>query len=429
MNSPVCRRSGNDFGGDRTGLGESAWIPLRSNKRNLDVDNHGAAHLGYRLARSTMRVVTLILAFATFVSAAEYDIVDFGATSGDQADDTTAIENALSACARDGGGTVVIPPGTFILSRRNNESPILEVPPNTTIRGEGAASILKYDSDVNQSNFWRMIGAPTTGTKNVTIRDLHLDGSNTHTEYTAGAPEHNAGIFFYDTDDPIENVVVRNIVAENFSGDCIAFSQGCRGVLVRDCSLRNYLRQGVQMAGGNGARDYRVTGCRDLDQTITPGGSTIHVEHARGLSDVVIENNYCRNSILVSEANGIIVRRNIVEGRIVANANIDLLIADNVVRPKPDTSATIQIGYAKGATIRGNVIHGTENTRIGIYCWGMSKFNDQPSENVWIGSNQVAAKETAILLNGTRDVRISANQLSAPDSIIHKRTTFRAEER
>ena len=70
--------------------------------------------------------------------AREFDITDYGATANDQTDDTTAIEEALAACREAGGGVVRIPAGTFVISRRNNESPILEAPPNTTIRGEGA---------------------------------------------------------------------------------------------------------------------------------------------------------------------------------------------------------------------------------------------------------------------------------------------------
>lgn len=118
------------------------------------------------------RALSLILVLPIFNGvSAEFDITRYGATPNDATDDTTAIEDALTACGKANGGTVFIPAGTFILSRRGAESPILEVPSNTTVRGEGAASILKYDPKVNQGNFWRMIGAPVaTGTTNVVIR-------------------------------------------------------------------------------------------------------------------------------------------------------------------------------------------------------------------------------------------------------------------
>lgn len=371
-------------------------------------------------------IATSLLLFVVVAipgTAGEYNITDFGATAGDQSDDTLALENALTACGDAGGGTVFVPAGTFILSRRNNESPILEIPPNTTLRGEGAASILKFAAEVNESNYWRMIGAPVdAGTTNVMIRDLHLDGSNTHPAYVKGeTPEHNAGLWFYKKDHVIENVTVVNVFAENFSGDCMAFSYNCRSITVRDCTLRNFIRQGIQMGGGPGSRDYLVTGCRDLEHSVKPGGSTIHVEHARGLKNVIIENNQCRKSILAGGVDGMIIRGNTVEGRIVGNGNSNLLISDNIVCAGEQSGSVVQLGYTKGLTVRGNTILGTENNPTGLYVWGNSRYNDQPGEDVLISGNQISAADHAISLNGVENVRISGNLLKAARPLLQRR--------
>lgn len=368
-------------------------------------------------------LATIVLAGSPLL-AKEFDVTEFGATANDRTDDTDAIKKALAACGDAGGGTILIPAGTFILSRRNNESPILEVPPETTIRGEGTASILKFDPAVNQSNFWRMIGAPVaSGTKNVVIRDLHLDGSNTHPRYIKGeTPEHKAGLWFYNRDHPIENVTVLNVFAEDFSGDCMAFSYNCRGVTVRDCTLRNFIRQGIQMGGSPEARDYLVTGCRDLEHSVEPGGSTIHVEHARGLKNVIIENNQCRKSILAGGVNGMIIRGNTVEGRLVGNGNSNLVVHDNIIKGAGKGGAVVQFGYAKGLIFRGNIVEGTEGNSVGLYVWGNSRYNEQPGENVTIADNQITAPQTTISLNGTKDVRIHGNTLTAPRRILIRRT-------
>ena len=342
----------------------------------------------------------------------------------DGSDDTTAIENALTACGNAGGGTAFVPAGTFIVSRRNNETPILEVPSDTTLCGAGTASILKFAVDVNQSNFWRMIGAPVDGgAKNIVIRDIHLDGSNTHPEYVKGeTPEHNAGLWFYNKNHVIENVTVHNVFTENFSGDCMAFSYNCRGITVRDCTLRNFIRQGIQMGGSPGARDYLVTGCRDLEHSVRPGGSTIHVEHARGLTNVIIENNQCRKSILAGGVDGMIIRGNTVTGRIVGNGNSNLLISDNIVRGDGKAGAVMQFGYTKGLTVRGNAIPGTDNNQTGLYVWGNSRYNKQPGEDVLVVGNQITAAEQAISLNGAKNVRITGNLLTAPRPLLERRT-------
>jgi hypothetical protein len=374
-----------------------------------------------RLFATTLFVLALQ---SVGVRAAEFEILQFGATANDETDDTAAIEDALAACGQAGGGTVVVPAGTFILSRRDHESPILEVPPNTTICGEGPASVLKFAAKVNQSNFWRMIGAPVDGgTNNVVIRDLHLDGSNTHAKYVKGeTPEHNAGLWFYNKDHLIENVHVQNVFAENFSGDCMAFSYNCRGITVRDCTLRNFIRQGIQLGGSPGSRDYLVTGCRDLEHSVQPGGSTIHVEHARGLRNVIIENNKCRKSILAGGVEGMMIRGNTVTGKIIGNSNTDLLLCDNIVRAGGAPGAVVQLGYTKGLIVRGNIIHGSENNPAGIYVWGNSRYNDQPGEDVLISANQITASEHAISLNGTTNVRIQGNLLKAAKPLLQKRT-------
>ena len=372
-----------------------------------------------------MRLIALLGILAMPVSATEFDVVDFGATPDDSIDDTSSIKDALAACREAGGGEVLIPAGTFILSRRGTETPILEVSSNTTLRGVGTASTLKFDSRVNEmgGNFWRMIGAPVaTGCSNVTIRDLHLDGSNNYPRYVKGeTPEHNAGLWFYNRNHLVENINVENVFAENFSGDCMAFSRNCRSVSVRNCTLRNFLRQGIQLGGSERARDYLVSGCRDLKNTVRPGGSTIHVEHARGLRNVIIENNQCRNSILAGGVDGMIIRGNTIEGRLVGNGNTNLIIQNNIVRAT-GKNAAVSFGYTKGLLFCGNIVRGGKKAKVGIYVWGNSKYNAQPGERVTIANNQISSKEFAIHLNGTQNVHIHGNILKAGQSLKQSRT-------
>jgi polygalacturonase len=401
---------------------EAGWQIARRAIFNVAASVSEWMVLVWRTTRSSSLLQCLVAClFASSSIAEEFNINTYGATANDHTDDTTAIEKALEACGEAGGGTVFIPAGTFIISRRGPESPILEVPSDTTLRGEGNASILKFDAKVNQGNFWRMIGAPVSGgTTNVVIRDLHLDGSNTHPRYDKGkTPEHNAGLWFYNKKHPIVNVTVMNVFAENFSGDCMAFSYNCRGITIRDCTLRNFIRQGIQMGGSPGARDYLVTGCRDLEHDVQPGGSTIHVEHARGLRNVIIEDNQCRKSILAGGVDGMIIRGNTIDGRLVGNGNSNLIIQDNIVRGLKKGSV-VQLGYTKGLTFRGNIIEGREGT-VGVYVWGNSRYNKQPGENVIISDNQISAKELAISLNGAKNVKIHGNILTAPKPLSIKR--------
>lgn len=340
----------------------------------------------------------------------------FNAVGDGVADDTLAIREALKACATAGGGKVYIPAGAYIVSRQGAESPILEIPSDTILYGDGSASILRFDPKVNDSNFWRMLGAGGQGCRNVVIRDLHLDGSNTFTSYEPGkTPEHNHGIFFHSKESSVENMTIRDCLVENFSGDCIALGMGCRNVTIRDVSLRNFVRQGIQMGGGNGARDYLVSGCQDLEGEVHPGGSTIHVEHARGLKNVIITNNRCRHSILAGGVDNIVIHDNVVAGRLVGNGNSNASVQGNIVRGGDEEGFVVQLGYASGLVLSNNLISGEHAEGGGIYVWGASRYNPSPSRDVVISNNLVQVRGRGIFLNGVHEGTVGNNSIKSED--------------
>ena len=148
----------------------------------------------------------------------------------------------------------------------------------------------------------------------------------------------------------------------------------------------------------------------------------LHVEHARGLKNVIIENNQCRKSILAGGVDTMIIRGNTVEGRLVGNLNSNLVVHDNVIKGTGKGPPVVQFGYTKGLIFRGNIVEGTEDDPVGLYVWGNSRYNAQPSEDVTIADNQITALETAISLNGTKDIRIHGNTLKAQSPLLVKRT-------
>jgi hypothetical protein len=381
----------------------------------------------YRDARALFAAIMLL--FTAAVAAAEFNIRDYGARPNDDEDDTRAIAAALEACGKAGGGTVVVPAGTYVISRQGAESPILQIPSNTTLRGEGDASVLKFSARVNQTNFWRMLGAAGEKCSHITICDLRLDGSNTHGRYEKGkTAEQNHGIFLYAVGAMIEDVTLRHLLVENFSGDCVAVGRGCRNVTIRDVRVRNFLRQGIQLAGSDGARDYLVTGCQDLEPTVQPGGSTIHVEHARGLRNVIISNNLCRQSILAGGVDGLILENNIVTGRIVGNGNKNMVVRGNIVRGSAEgKSFLVQLGHTDGLILRDNLLVTAAPGQSGIYVWGSSKFNPEPSRQVSITGNTVrpadrkVPADKGIMLNGVEGGSVRDNLIEAATRLTSQR--------
>jgi hypothetical protein len=88
----------------------------------------------------------------------------FGAKGDGKADDTAALQAALDACSKAGGGTVYIPSGTFNFTKLSLHS-------HTNIQGSNSyAAILQYTGDVNQS--W----IQGVDMEHLTFRDLGVNG-------------------------------------------------------------------------------------------------------------------------------------------------------------------------------------------------------------------------------------------------------------
>ena len=100
-------------------------------------------------------------------------------------------------------------------------------------------------------------------------------------------------MFFY-TNPPgtIKGVTVQRVIVQAIAGDAMVFGEGVQDLLVEDIQLRDYIRQGVGLAGNALARNHtvrRVTELYPWQVVQHPGGSTVHIEAATGLRDVLIE--------------------------------------------------------------------------------------------------------------------------------------------
>ncbi|OHB64266.1 MAG: hypothetical protein A2Y77_04405 [Planctomycetes bacterium RBG_13_62_9] len=85
---------------------------------------------------SAICIVLLCVGTANAASVTgQYNIRDFGAVPGGETLCTQAIQSAVDQCARDGGGTVLLPPGTWLTGTVYLESYV-------TIRLENGCTVL-----------------------------------------------------------------------------------------------------------------------------------------------------------------------------------------------------------------------------------------------------------------------------------------------
>jgi len=73
-----------------------------------------------------------------------FSLSDFGANGDERQNATPYMTKALEALAKNGGGVLYVPPGTYFL-----HEPMI-VPPNVTIRGEGSRSVLLFSASTWQ---------------------------------------------------------------------------------------------------------------------------------------------------------------------------------------------------------------------------------------------------------------------------------------
>ena len=179
------------------------------------------------------------------------------------------------------------------------------------------------------------------------------------------------------------------------------------------------------MAGDTESRGYLVTDCQDLPGDVQPGGSTIHVEHADGVQDVIITNNRCLHSILAGGVDGIVIRDNTISGRLVGNGNSNAIVAGNIVRGPDAGVAVLQLGFTNGLVLTDNIVLSPHSEAIGIYVWGSSRYDPEPSRDVLITDNLVRVTGRGIFLNGVTGGTVATNQIATahgPQRVVLQRS-------
>lgn len=157
------------------------------------------------------------------------NVTDFGAVGNGITDDTTAINNALTAVSLNNGGSLYFPSGTYMVSS------IIQVPSNIKIFGDGAATIIKCKNAIAR-------GVPNGDAQgqsislgsNCSVANLVLDGG----DFDSGGivVTHQSNVL-------IENVTVQNTVDTT---GCQAFQiASANNVQITNC-FATKVTQGVQ---------------------------------------------------------------------------------------------------------------------------------------------------------------------------------------
>ena len=169
------------------------------------------------------------------------NVKDFGAVGDGVTDDTSAIQAALDYINSLGGGLLLLPEGTY---RKADTSPTLNVYSNTTIKGEGDASVIFHDDTVTNSR--RDMMNVVTGSSNITYKDFKILGT---------AKTHLSQVNQSQTliGEQITNLTLEGLTIEGVRYMATAFAK-CENVYVTDCSLLDVLRDGFRFTTSKNVR-------------------------------------------------------------------------------------------------------------------------------------------------------------------------------
>lgn len=223
----------------------------------------------------------LLFAHGIHVVAADrvFSVREHGASGDRTANDQSAIQSAIDACARAGGGTVLLPSGDFV-------SGTLRLASGVRVHLEAGATLW---ASTNRSDYpagvSHLLVADKAGRVSITGRGV-INGQAT-SDYggrwdVPARPAFRTGILLF-TD--CQEVAVRGVTILNSDAWTLHFKR-CDGVTVEDVTIRNnYRRLNSDGIDPNMCRNVRITRCR-----IAAGDDCIVLKttEARSCEDVLV---------------------------------------------------------------------------------------------------------------------------------------------
>jgi len=246
--------------------------------------------------------------------------VVIGADATGATDSSAAIQAALNAANAAGGGSVYLPPGTYLINTN------LTVYSNTTFYGAGRASKLLTTDSVSRVH----IGIAANAS-NVVIRDLACVGPGDQSVPT-NSQEPNAILLSSGT----QQVTVRNCFVKDIAGFGIGVSAGCTDTLIEGNHLEG--------TGNSGLAD----------------GHAIVTESPTRL---IIHNNTIRNC----RYRGIEVYSGTAAG--VTDVTVSGNTIYNCVGGLAVFASSSGVGFVRDISIVGNVIDTITSAVVGIGIW------------------------------------------------------------
>ncbi len=272
----------------------------------------------------------------------------YGASGKGVIDDRPALQRAIDALPAT-GGTVLIPPGTYLLGSPSGSegafpagdpitSALLVSRDNVHLRGTPGRSVLKLAPATKMR-------ALTISGNNVTVDGLTVDGNGQHRDRGNGWPG--------------GDVV-----------DALVYASGARNVTISRCTVRNALEDAF---GALGAEGVAVRDCAMHDNGNAVDGA-VGVSLSRTTQAVVSGNAIQRNSAagvdVDAASSGVRITRNRIDGNAkegIVAAGAEIAIAGNEVSANgADQFSAISLSGARTTAVEGNFVTGNQYFGVSV---------------------------------------------------------------
>jgi hypothetical protein len=185
-------------------------------------------------------------------------VKDFGATGDGTTDDTAAIQKAIDAVFNSGGGTVLLPAGTYLLNgTRNAQNSLLTPKSNVSIIGVGKkASLLKVANNYTAGGDYRIFTSISL-IENCVFQDFGIDGNAANNIVIDSGANLRLAIPFHLFD--ANNVTFSRVLFENIPGRwCIKFGVNSATQMGRWCTVSqcDFHQLGGANTGNRGQIDH-----------------------------------------------------------------------------------------------------------------------------------------------------------------------------